>query len=490
VVLTMLSLLGILWAWRRHVNWLGLDEAERNKATRTEHIVLWLLSIACLVSIILLGLDPAAGLSSMGARVLLAFSIAVWVGTLYKLYRDTISRRWSDAPPLATEGVMLWSGACVLLVAMGLQPGGGQLDDRVVWVHVFKEKGGGLIVSSPEVVGNNIFVSVAHKQGFETFGVVYCLDLETRKTLWAFDDDGNMKQIYSSPRVSDGLLYIGEGFHDDPNCKLYCIDVSTGKKVWDYQTTSQTESSPCVADGKVFIGAGNEGVLALDAKSGKLLWQYPPPPSESRWRVAANPVVVDGRLYVGSGIDRNHPEDPGETSLVCLDSQSGKSHWKVATPLPCWAGVAVVDDRVFLALGNGDVFFDAASPATPAGALWSIDAESGKVLWKQDFPNGILGQPAVDQKHVYCGSRDGHAFASAGRVACLDTETGESHWTYRALEQPGILITSTPVLLRKDDEGITKRRLVFGAALNDLSIPVLYCLEDLVLSSTAMADGR
>src|SRR5207248_29185 len=140
------------------------------------------------------------------------------------------------------------------------------------------------------------------------------------KTLWTFDDGGDMKQIFSSPCVADGRLFIGEGFHDDQNCKLYCLNAATGAKQWEFQTAGQTESSPCVADGKVFVGAGNDGVYALDAATGKQLWHF----QRANLRFGAGPAVQGKRLYIGSGMDRNRPESPGETAVLCLDTDTGK----------------------------------------------------------------------------------------------------------------------------------------------------------------------
>src|SRR5207244_1242455 len=109
-----------------------------------------------------------------------------------------------------------------------------------------------------------------------------------------FSDDGQMQHMYSSPCLADGRVYVGEGMHQNHLCKLYCVDAATGRKCWDFQTDGHIESSPCVADGKVFFGAGDEGVYGLDQVSGAECWHFRGP-----IHVDTSPTVVGHRLYAG-----------------------------------------------------------------------------------------------------------------------------------------------------------------------------------------------
>src|SRR5260370_37072708 len=117
----------------------------------------------------------------------------------------------------------------------------------VVWK--FDPKDQGNFSSSPLVVGDRIYQAAFHKANFSAFGALYCVDRKTGNVIWRFDDDGEMKAVFSSPCVADGRLYIGEGFHQDSECKLYCIEEATGKKVGDFPTASHTESSHRVCNG-------------------------------------------------------------------------------------------------------------------------------------------------------------------------------------------------------------------------------------------------
>ena len=96
-------------------------------------------------------------------------------------------------------------------------------------------------------------------------------DRHTGQKIWEFfGKDDDLKQMISAPCLADGKLYFGEGFHDDKNCRVFCVDAATGKKksCRFAKPAGQTGVEPDdVANGKVYIGAGNVGVYCLDAKS-------------------------------------------------------------------------------------------------------------------------------------------------------------------------------------------------------------------------------
>ena len=97
--------------------------------------------------------------------------------------------------------------------------------------------------------------------------------------------------MYSSPAVADGRVYVGSG--DD---KVYCLDASTGTQVWNYTTGNIVDSSPAVADGRVYVGSYDGRVYCLDASTGAQVWNY-----TTGNYVFSSPAVADGVLFVGSG---------------------------------------------------------------------------------------------------------------------------------------------------------------------------------------------
>src|SRR5262249_41845553 len=147
--------------------------------------------------------------------------------------------------------------------------------------------------------------------GLASTGAVYCLARGTGKMVWKFNDGGTMLHMFSSPCLADGRLYLGEGMHANAVCKFYCLDAGTGRRLWHHETAGHIESSPCVAAGRVFVGAGDDGLYCLDAATGKPRWHFQEP-----LHIDTNPIVRDGRVYASSGSSRRFRN----TEVFCLDA--------------------------------------------------------------------------------------------------------------------------------------------------------------------------
>jgi outer membrane protein assembly factor BamB len=378
------------------------------------------------------------------------------------------------------------------------------LANKVIWT--FEQVERGAIISSPYVAGERVYVATIRDAGLATSGAVYCLNRNTGKVIWQFDDDGEMQQIYSSPCIADGRLYIGEGMHANHVCKFYCLDAASGKKLWQFITAGHIESSPCVVNGKVFFAAGDDGLYGLDAVTGAPRWHYPAP-----IHVDSSATVVGGRLYCGSGVSRTRKA----TEIFCLDADKGTVVWRKQTDLPAWGSPIVSAEQVFFGLGNGRLMHSALPPEKPAGAMMCVAAKTGDMLWRHPVDDSILVRPAVDERHVYFGARDGHCYcldrfngclcwtqvlgsplvtnpvlldgrlyvvASRGRVARLDAESGRIGWLFdvAAYSQTKPRLFSSPAVHPDDAESERHYRIYFGAELEMPfnSAAVFYCLRD------------
>jgi len=70
-------------------------------------------------------------------------------------------------------------------------------------------------------------------------------------------------KVQSSPVVSGGYVYVRS---DDK--KIYCLNVKTGAKVWQYETEGLIYSSPTVSGDKVYVGSTDNKVYCLNAAIG------------------------------------------------------------------------------------------------------------------------------------------------------------------------------------------------------------------------------
>lgn len=552
VTMIVITALGVLWAWRRQLRDLssgreapagadtppGVARPRDALPSRYEQVLLLILSGigVALFAVCLLLKYPILALPW---SFVLALWVGIWVGTLYVLAVRLRAARPRTRPALSSEGMVLWAmlPACLALGCSSGAPvvvtgsaGGGAVQragaghgaEFVEAAFAFAPQGGiGYIASRPLIDGDRVYTAAAHGSSLTPFGKVYCIerDRATDKfhEVWSFNDDGKMKQVFSSPCLADGKLYIGEGFHSDSSCKLYCLDAATGKKVWEYATESHTESSPCVADGKVYCGAGGDGLLCLNAATGEKVWQY------AVGHIDCPPVVVGKRLYCGSGVDRDI-EGAQETAIFCLDAETGQEIWKVKTDLPAWGRPFVTEEQAFFSLGNGDALNPVEAPGKPGGAVVCVSPKDGKKqLWRFDVSDGVIEGPAVDRRQVYFGGRDGYCYCvgrddgklrwkhdlgapvivspalaacsycgvttsvyavAAGnpekrvpaRVCCLDPAGGSPLWEYDQF--PGGFLISPPVVTVEHTDQGDRRFVYFGAGLNNYQNAVLYCLKD------------
>jgi outer membrane protein assembly factor BamB len=526
--LALLTLVGAVWAGWRHRRAAQSGKEPGGLPPRSEQVVLWLMTLSCLgLALYCMLSGGTAALFASPWREMLIVSIGVWVATLYTVYLRLATRTGGIAiAALPIEVIMLWAmvfGSSSLLAADWPRRGrsfavgvveSGSADTQAAannWTitqtgipWVFQAKDLGRVVSTPLIDGDRVYVAAAHQAGFQAFGAIYCFDRATGSQVhWQFDDGGAMKPVFSSPCLADGRLFVGEGFHQDKNCKFYCLDAKTGAKIWEFPTASHTESSPTVADGKVYFGAGDDGLYCLDARTGKPVWHFP------GLHVDTPPTVVGKRLYAGSGY--------GRFEAFCLDTDTGRPIWEVPLDLPSFAAPTVSDEYVFYGIGNGDFL---QSDGKPAGALLCLRADHGAEVWRSTVPDAVHGRPAVDsQWRVYFGTRDGNLYclarkdgalywktslgspivaspelarcpccgtstgvyvaATDGLIACLDPDSGRIQWSLsvRGQRNDDVLLVSSPKLIA---DGGEKRRIYFGAGLGkpDSSRAAVYCVQD------------
>jgi outer membrane protein assembly factor BamB len=518
--LAAISVIGAVWAGVRYRKAIRDADFETYQPRRWDYLALVVLSAACLAGIAYL-IATKKNVLQAPYLDLLASCVPVWVATAALVF---VRSGPEGTSAFSLESAFLWGlvFACANVVALEHGRAGGtgvqvvadtstRMPRPAGTAWVFEPAGDGTAYATPVIAGNRMYLAAVHGAGFTQFGTVYCIDANTGKEVWRFDDGQQMKAAFCSPALSDGRVYIGEGFHEDHDCKMYCLDAVTGKKVWEFKTTSHTESAPVVADGKVYFGAGDDGVFCLNAVDGTRVWNYP------GVHVDANPVVEKGRLYVGSGVGDKFRD----TVLLCLDTEKGTELWKVPVDEAAFAPPLLAGNHVYFGIGNGNFGLSAEKPV---GALLCVETATGKRLWRCDVPDTVLCKPAVDSDYVYFTARDGNCYCASGidgrvkwkqpiggpavaapalvsgdeefgtvrslyvattdgRIACLNPDDGKPFWSRdltRLAKLPKANISATPVVVSRTEGGVERRRIVIAAGVSNetTSLARVYCFED------------
>ncbi len=312
----------------------------------------------------------------------------------------------------------------------------GPLGSDTLWTYVDDTPALGDFSSSPALVNGRVYIGSAQATVFSSFGVVYCLDATDGQEIWQFRTE---QAVFSSPAVEQGLVFIGEGLHRDVGSRLHCLDAGSGDLIWDFPTASHVESSPTVADGKVIFGAGEDGVYCLSTGTGELVWHF------EGVHVDSSPAVVQDVVVVGAGYEGQ--------GVHVLDLETGDPRWAYPTDYPVWGSPSVLDDRVYVGVGNGNFM---RSADEPYGAVLCVDIRSQREVWTRELQDSVLTAPAVTNGRVYVGSRDGGLY-------CLRASDGKELWRYEA----GTAVLSSPAVLGNVVYGTSEAGDVFALDADD-----------------------
>ncbi len=362
---------------------------------------------------------------------------------------------------------------------------------RVLWAYKAAEH----FVGAPVAGKDALYVS-----GLGAFnsGVFQALALgprAERQELWSLTAPDLKLPVVSAPAVADDKLYFGSGMHQTDGAVLYCVNAATGRSIWQMPVAGQLvhlEGSPVVAGGRLYIGGGNAGVLAVDITHGTLdgrertlpeiekilddRWRelqakyeddqrrdpdlaFPPNPDalpkatpKMLWNVGKNIWHVDAsicragdRLLVNSAFLDN--EQQGERAAICLGASDGKVLWKKPLKYNPWSA-SLVSGNVAIVAGSS-IRLDPNQLAGAKGEVTALDLKSGDVLWRQDVPAGIVSSCAVAlAPSLLMGEGRGEALppgsrqavknelviltATDGKVRAFDLNRGNHIWSYDA----------------------------------------------------------
>jgi outer membrane protein assembly factor BamB len=161
---------------------------------------------------------------------------------------------------------------------------------KVTWEKkIGKDKNGKIqfyyspAISSPAVGDGKVFVTTND-------GILHAFDTNTGDTAWEFD---GKKVGYSSPLYHDGRVYCAIGDEG----KVFCWNARDGQKIWDSKVLGVIyDSSFAWSNGRLFIATVEGTFNAIEADTGKTIWQY----RLGVGHVFASPAADGERVYVGS----------------------------------------------------------------------------------------------------------------------------------------------------------------------------------------------
>jgi len=232
--------------------------------------------------------------------------------------------------------------------------------------------------------------------------------------------------VESNPLFLNGVLY---------NVSAWSIatayDATTGKVLWTFDPKIPVEWSRiaccgpvsrglAAADGKIFVGALDGRLIALDAKSGATVWSTQTLDPGQPLSITGAPRVADGQVIIG-----NAGGDFGARGFVsAYDVKTGRQTWKFyVVPGDPAKPDGVASDSVMPMAAK-----------TWNGEWWKVGG--GGNVW-----DGMAHDPATHTLYIATGNGSPHpsAFRSPGggdnlflcSIVALDARTGQYQWHYQ-----------------------------------------------------------
>jgi alcohol dehydrogenase (cytochrome c) len=194
-----------------------------------------------------------------------------------------------------------------------------------------------------------------------------------------------VESMETAPIVVDGVMFLTTSFDH-----VYAINASTGEEYWHYKQKLGPIVTVCcgnnnrgvaIEGGTLYLGTLDAKLVALDAKSGKVLWQKEIADPEKGYSETMAPAVVDGKVLIGT----NGGEYGIRGFLKAFDAKSGELLWTFNTiPEQGHEGVWATHDAT-----GRDMHRDIAAEK----AALAKDAS-----FYQQLGGGVWMTPAVDRK--------------------------------------------------------------------------------------------
>ncbi len=241
--------------------------------------------------------------------------------------------------------------------------------------------------------------------------------------------------VNTSPAVADGKVFFG-----DQSGGLSAVNLNTGGLAWSATAGGAIESSPAV-DGAarlVVAGSSDGKVHAWSEYDGKPAWQV-----STGGAVTSSPLIYKGTVYVGSA----------DHKLYAINEKTGAVRWTAgvagaitAAPAldPGSSTIVVADSSglvtayrtgVTTATRRWQVSVGAAVTASPVmtgskvligaqnGTVHAFSESTGKAVWSTSVgTTAITGSMAYQSPHLYVGT-------AGGKLAALNTTGGSVMWS-------------------------------------------------------------
>ena len=275
---------------------------------------------------------------------------------------------------------------------------------------------------------------------------------------WVYDL-GSERGVEATPLVANGVMYV-----TGPWSIVYALDAKTGKKLWQYDPKvppSYGERACCdvvnrgvaLYKGKVFVASLDGRLIAINAITGKKIWEEITTDLSKPYTITGAPRVIKGNVIIGNG----GAEYGVRGYLSAYNAETGKMAW-----------------RFYSVPGDPSKPFESKAlemaAKTWTGEYWK--AGGGGTMW-----DAMAFDP--DLNLLYIGTGNGSPWNRRFRspnggdnlflssIVALNPDNGEYVWHYQTTPSDNWDYTATQHLILADLEiGGSQRKVIMQAPKN------------------------
>ena len=256
---------------------------------------------------------------------------------------------------------------------------------------------------------------------------------------WTFQFGGSNVEV--TPIVADGLMFV-----TGPRDNAAALDPRTGAVIWRYRRTLPDYHANCtvstnrgfaVLGDRLFLGTLDAHLVALDAKSGRVVYDVAVDDYKAGFSITHAPLVVGDKIIVGV--------TAGECALYgfldAYDARTGKRLWRVQT-------IAQPGDPNRAKTWAGDSAKYGGGPTWMTG---TYDPATDTIFWGTGNPSPDYNGSVREGDNLYTNS-----------VLAIDPQTGRMKWYFQFTphDTHDWDASETPVLVDAVYEGRPRRLLL------------------------------
>jgi alcohol dehydrogenase (cytochrome c) len=203
-----------------------------------------------------------------------------------------------------------------------------------------------------------------------------------------------------TPMVRDGIMFITLS-----GGRVLALNAGTGKPIWTRHLTSALTRGVALLDERVLVASSRTSIAALAASSGDTLWETHVIDDASTYLITSAPLALKDLVVTGVATNTKG----GRGFVVALDAASGKERWRFeAIPAP---------GRPHHDTWGGDSWRNGGGPTWLTG---TYDPELDLIYWGVGNPKPDYDVSARPGDNLFTNS-----------VVALDATTGELKWYFQ-----------------------------------------------------------